>query len=363
MKDLIGNAYTQFLTEIRTRISQAQNKVAQFANRELIILYFDIGKMIDTKQNTEGWGASVIPKLSRDIQNELPEIKGFSKRNIGYMVKFFREYRDSDFLQLPVAKIETCAHVNENPPDSIKLQLLVAQIPWTHNIILIQSVKDIKSRIWYMEKVVELGWSKDILSLMIKSNLYQREGSAVTNFDEKFSIQQSKFAKNILKDPYLFDFMTLTEHFNERELETGLVRHLEKFLIELGQGFSFVGRQYHFEISDKDFYIDLLFYHLKLRSFIVIELKKGDFKPEYAGKVNFYCNIVDDKLKHTTDNQTIGLILCQGKDKIMAEYALRGMDKPIGVSDYELTQVLPKNLQSSLPSIKQIEQELQNETL
>ena len=209
-----------------------------------------------------------------------------------------------------------------------------------------------------MQKILEEGYSKETLLQMIKSKLHEREGSAVTNFDSRLSLTQSKIAKKTLKDPYIFDFLTLTEPFMERELEINLVKHLENFLVELGQGFSFVGRQYHLEISDKDYYIDLLFYHLKLRCFFVIELKRGDFKPEYAGKVNFYCNIVDDQLKLPTDNQTIGLILCQGKDKIMAEYALRGIDKPIGVSEYELTKVLPKKLQSALPSIKEIEDEL-----
>ena len=196
---------------------------------------------------------------------------------------------------------------------------------------------------------------------MIKSHTFERQGNAITNFDTRLPSADSQTAQQILKDPYVFDFLTLSEQFRERELETELLKHLEKFLIELGEGFSFVGRQYHVEVSDQDFYIDLLFYHLKLRSFIVIELKKGEFKPEYAGKMNFYCSIIDDKLKHPTDNQTIGLILCQNKNKVLAEYALRGMQQPIGVSDYELTKALPEDLQSSLPTVEALEQELTNE--
>ncbi len=203
------------------------------------------------------------------------------------------------------------------------MQRLVSQISWAHNILLIQQVKDLSTRIWYMKQTIEEGWSRDVLGLMIKSDAHKRQGEAVTNFQERLPSPQSDLARQLLKDPYIFDFLTLEEPFHERELETGLVRHLENFLLELGQGFAFVGRQYHMEISNQDFYIDLLFYHLKLRCFVVIDLKKGDFKPEYAGKMNFYCSVIDDKLKHSTDQPTIGLILCQTKDRILAEYALR----------------------------------------
>lgn len=335
------NSYPDFLNEVKVRIRAAQNRAAFSINSEMIMMYHDLGKMIDSKQKQEGWGASIIPKLSKDIQNELPEIKGFSERNIKLMVQFFREYPSVPEIR----------------------QLPVAQLPWTHNIVLIQKVKDVKCRIWYMKKALENGWSKETLALMIKSKLYERDGKSVNNFDESLSLEHSESMKNILKDPYVFDFMTLSEPYKERELETGLISHLEKFLIELGQGFAFVGRQFHFEVDEKDFYIDLLFYHLKLRSFIVIELKKGEFKPEYIGKINFYCNIVDDKLKQKTDNPTIGLILCQNKNKIMAEYSVRGINNPIGVSEYELIQVLPADLKSSLPAIEEIKKELQTKIL
>ncbi|HPS31007.1 MAG TPA: PDDEXK nuclease domain-containing protein [bacterium] len=346
------NSYPGFLNEVKIRIRAAQNKAAFSINSEMIMMYYDLGKMIDIKQKQEGWGASVIPRLSKDIQNELPEIKGFSERNIGYMIRFAREYGDSEILQLPVAKLEN---------KSAQIRKLIVSLTWSHNIILIEKVKDLKIRSWYMEKTIMNGWSKETLALMIKSKLYERDGKSVNNFDESLPIEHSESLKNILKDPYVFDFMTLSGTYKERELETGLIRHLEKFLIELGQGFAFVGRQFHFEVDEKDFYIDLLFYHLKLRSFIVIELKKGEFKPEYAGKINFYCNIVDDKLKQETDNPTIGLILCQNKNKIMAEYSVRGINNPIGVSEYELMQALPADLKSSLPTIEEIEKELQKE--
>ncbi len=242
-----------------------------------------------------------------------------------------------------------------------EVKLLVLQIPWAHNIVLMQKIKDLKIRHWYMQQVLEQGWSRDVLASMIKSNVHKRHGKAISNFKARLPAPQSDLVQQTLKDPYIFDFMTLEEPFHERELETGLIKHLEQFLIELGQGFAFVGRQYHVEVSENDFYIDLLFYHLKLRSYIVIELKKGPFKPEYAGKMNFYCSVVDDKLRDENDNPTIGLILCQDRDRILAEYALRDIHKPIGVSGYELTQNLPAKLKSSLPSVKQIESELSGE--
>lgn len=361
--------YGNLLSEIKTRIRHAQVKATLSANAEMIAMYWDVGRMIYERQQHEGWGTGVIPRLAKDIRNELPKVKGFSERNIGYMIRFAREYGDPVILQQAVAKLQQPENkdvlkvpqavgqlpVNEH---SVIVQRLVAQIPWGHNILLMERVKDLSGRFWYMEQTIQNGWSRDTLGLMIKSSAHLRQGKAVSNFSLTLPDPQSDLARQSLKDPYIFDFLTLTEPFNEREMETELIKHLEKFLLELGAGFSFVGRQYQLTISDKDFYIDLLFYHLKLRCFIVIELKKGDFKPEYAGKMNFYCSAVDDLLKHQTDQPTIGLILCQTKDRILAEYALRDVHKPIGISGYELTRSLPDNLKSSLPSIEEIEAEL-----
>ena len=361
--------YGNLLSDIKTRIRQAQVKATLSANAEMIAMYWDVGRMIYERQQHEGWGTGVIPRLAKDIRNELPKVKGFSERNIGYMIRLAREYGDPAILQQAVAKLQPPENkdvlkvpqavgqlpVNEH---SVIVQRLVAQIPWGHNILLMERVKDLSSRFWYMEQTIQNGWSRDTLGLMIKSSAHLRQGKAVSNFSLTLPDPQSDLARQSLKDPYIFDFLTLTEPFNEREMETELIKHLEKFLLELGAGFSFVGRQYQLTISDKDFYIDLLFYHLKLRCFIVIELKKGDFKPEYAGKMNFYCSAVDDYLKHQTDQPTIGLILCQTKDRILAEYALRDVHKPIGISEYELTRSLPDNLKSSLPSIEEIEAEL-----
>jgi predicted nuclease of restriction endonuclease-like (RecB) superfamily len=238
------------------------------------------------------------------------------------------------------------------------LQRAVVQLSWAHNVILIQKLKHLPTRLWYARQTLEQGWSRDTLAVQIKNRAHERQGAAVTNFSTTLPEAHAALARGLLKDPYLFDFLTLEEPFHERELETGLLAHIQTFLIELGRGFAFVGRQYRLEVSDREFYLDLLFYHLHLRCFVVVDLKKGDFKPEYAGKMNFYCSVVDDQLRHPEDAPTIGLILCQTKDRILAEYALRDINKPIGVADYELTRALPAALVSSLPSIEDIEAEL-----
>ena len=376
--------YKGLLTNIKNRVRQGQLKVNLAANAEMLATYWDIGRMIHFQQQQKGWGKGVIPKLAIDLKNELAEVRGFSERNLKFMVQFYAEYSNFSILQLPVAKIEAdpirqlpVSHlendtisplpVSELESQSIgKLpvsqletanQQLITKIGWAHHIILIQKIKDLPIRYWYMQQILEQGWSRDTLVAQIKSKIHERQGALVHNFDNTLTNAHSLWAKQTFKDPYIFDFITLATEFSERELELELVKHVEKFLLELGAGFAFVGRQYKLEVSDKDFQLDLLFYHLKMRCFVVIDLKKGDFLPEYAGKMNFYCSAVDDLLKHETDKPTIGLILCKGKDKIFAEYALRDLNKPIGVSEYELTQMLPDNLKSSLPSIEDIEKE------
>lgn len=344
--------YRGLLTEIKERVRQSQARAAFSVNAEMIGMYWDVGRIIHQRQQMEGWGKGVIPRLAADLKNELPDIKGFSERNIGYMIRFFREYGEPPFLQQPAAKLQNLTTISPQ---------LAFGIPWFHHVILIEKIKDLQIRLWYMEQTINQGWSRDTLAAMIKGKTHERQGQGVSNFSERLPASQSDLARQLLKDPYLFDFLTIEEPFHERELETGLIRHLEKFLLELGQGFAFVGRQYHLAVSDKDFYLDLLFYHLKLRSFIVIELKKGEFKPEYADKMNFYCSVVDDHLRNETDQPTIGLILCQAKDRILAEYTLRDIHKPIGISAYELTRALPDNLKSSLPTVEEIEAELAQE--
>ena len=351
--------YAGLLTEIKTRIQSAQTRAVLAVNGELIRLYWQIGQLLLERQALEGWGAAVVPRLARDLSNELPELKGFSARNMDRMMAFARSYPNpQDFSPQAVAKF---TGLEKMPQAVAKLGAEVSllwQLPWGHHALLLQKVKDASVRRWYMAQTVIQGWSRSVLQMQIESAVHQRQGAAVSNFATRLPAQQSDLAQQALKDPYIFDFLTLEATFHERELETGLVAHLEKFLLALGQGFAFVGRQYHLTVSENDFYMDLLFYHLKLRSYVVIELKRGDFKPEYAGKLNFYCNVVDDTLRHASDAPTIGLMLCQGKDNVLAEYALRGIDKPIGIASYELTRALPETLQSALPSIEAIEAEL-----
>jgi len=362
--------YSALLSEVKTRIHSAQIKAALSANAEMILLYWDIGRILNRLQEEQGWGAAVTARLANDIRNELPDVKGFSERNLKFMIQFYNEYGlDKTIGKRAVSQLQGSTSIGKQPvsqlknTDHVKAELMkqrVSQIPWGHNILLMQKIKDKEIRSWYIGQIIVNGWSRDILSLMIKNNLHLRQGETTNNFSKTLPDQQSDLIKETQKDPYIFDFITIAQPFTERELETELVKHVEKFLLELGAGFAFVGRQYKLTVSDQDFYLDLLFYHLKARCFIVIELKRGDFKPEYAGKINFYCSAVDDLIKHPADKPTIGLILCQTKDKVMAEYALRGMDKPIGISEFELTRSLPENLLSSLPTIEEIENELRN---
>jgi len=363
--------FASLLSDVKQRIQTAQTRVMLGVNSELVRLYWDIGRTIDARQKSEGWGSAVIPRLALELKNELPELKGFSERNIGYMIRFAREYGTPVILQQPAAKLGIGEPGKTQPVDdqpgeivqqaAAKLQFpveLLTSLPWFHHVVLMEKVKDLAARRWYMEQVLANGWSRNILALQIEAQAHARHGKARSNFALTLPPHQSDLVQQTLKDPYIFDFLTLTEPFHERELETGLVHHLEKFLLELGQGFAFVGRQYKIEVGDEDFYIDLLFYHLRLRAFVVIELKKGKFKPEYAGKLNFYCNVVNDRLKHPTDQPTIGLILCQERSRLLAEYSFAGIDKPIGISTYELTRALPKDVRSALPTVEEIEAEL-----
>ena len=367
--------YRDLLAEIKSRIRVAQNRAALSANAEMILLYWDIGRMIAARQEREGWGAGVIPKLAVDLKNELPEEKGFSERNLKRMLRFFREYPAmAEKVPQPASLLQGDQNQSDGIVPQPAAQLIQAPttasplppnllfgIPWFHHVILIEKIKELPTRSWYAGQTLEQGWSRDTLTLQIKNRAHERQGAAITNFTSTLPSIHASIAQGLLKDPYLFDFLTLTETFLERELETGLVAHIQKFLIELGRGFAFVGRQYPLTVSDREFFIDLLFYHLHLRCFVVVDLKKGDFKPEYAGKMNFYCSAVDAQLRHAGDAPTIGLILCQTKDRILAEYSLKDIHKPIGVADYELTRALPAELASSLPSIETIEAELSQE--
>lgn len=364
--------YSNLLSDIKERVRRAQHRAILAANAEMIVMYWDIGSMIASRQTSEGWGTKVIPRLAVDLKNELPEEKGFSERNIKRMLRFYREYPalppTVKLVPQAAALMESHASATspivpqpaaQSPDDKFQPSWdVLLSIPWFHNVILIEKVKDSTTRLWYAMQTARQGWSRETLAAQIKSETHLRQGAAVNNFDDRLPTVHAQLASGLLKDPYMFDFLTLEDHFHERELETGLLTHIEKFLLELGRGFAFVGRQYRLEVSEREFFLDLLFYHLQLRCFVVVDLKKGEFKPEYAGKMNFYCSAVDDRLRHPQDEPTLGLILCQTKDRIIAEYSLRDIEKPIGVADYELTRALPEKLASSLPSIEDIEAEL-----
>lgn len=339
--------YAQTLLDLKKQVAQAQIKATLSANKELITLYWNIGKTIVEKQKNSGWGSSVIERLSKDLQNAFPGIGGFSRANIFRMQAFYGAYEK---VAQPVRQIEVFPIFN---------------IPWGHNVCLLQKLKKNEERLWYAQRAIEHGWSRTVLEMQIESSLHLRQGKAVTNFSKTLPAPHSDMVQQSLKDPYLFDFLTLRDDYVEHELEQGLVDHVQKFLLELGQGFAFVGRQKHLEIGDSDFYIDLLFYNIPLRCYVVVELKNTGFKPEYAGQLNFYLSAIDDLLRVPDDKPTIGLLLCKTKNNVVAEYALRDISKPIGVAGFEtkIVKKLPKNLKSSLPTIEEIEAELEKKDL
>jgi predicted nuclease of restriction endonuclease-like (RecB) superfamily len=337
--------YFELLDDLKNRIRAARVRATLSVNREMITLYWEIGKSIVERQRDEGWGRSVVERLSHDVQSEFPGIGGFSVQNIWKMRAFYLAWTEViSNLSQPVRELD-----GKNLPQAI------GAIPWGHNTELIFKLKDPKERLWYAMMVIEMGWSRVILVHQIESGLYQRQGRAVTNFERALPPPQSDLAQQSLKDPYIFDFPTLSEDAAEKHLERGLIDQIRKFLLELGIGFAFVGSRVHLEVEGEDFYIVLLFHHLRLRCFVVIDLKTGVFKPEFAGKMNFYLSAVDDQWRHPTANPSIGIILCKTKKKVIAEYALRNTSIPIGVSEYTLTQAVPAELKASLPSIEELE--------
>jgi predicted nuclease of restriction endonuclease-like (RecB) superfamily len=337
MNELHTNDYKQFVGEVKQAIQQAQIKAMITVNQQLLQLYWNIGNMIIERQKKFGWGSSVITQLSKDIKADFPTVKGYSERNLGYMKKFATEYHDFPILQTPSAKIT-----------------------WSHNTTLLDKCKTKEERLWYASKAIEYGWSLSMMEIHIDRKLYEREGKAITNFTISLPKPHSDLANQTLKDPYIFDFVSLTENYLEKELEDALTDHIIKFLLELGQGFAFVGRQYNLKADDDDYRVDLLFYHLKLRSYVVIDLKARKFQHEFVGKMNFYVNAIDDLLKGEFDNPTIGIILCKDKDSVKAEYSLRGINTPIGISEFRLGEALPDEIKSNLPSIEDLERKLKD---
>ncbi len=342
-KDLLLKEYAQTLKDIKSRIKKAQAKSILSVNKELLKLYWYIGETITEKQKISNWGDKVIEKLAQDLQNSFPGMKGFSKINVFRMRAFYLAYEivsqaATQFADLPIFNI-----------------------PWFHNVIIIHKIKSTEERLWYAQKSIENGWSRSMLETWIKSDLYNRQGKAISNFPSTLPSPESDMAQQAFKDPYIFDFLTLQEEHLEQDLEKGLIDHVQKLLLEMGKGFALVGRQYHLEIDEDDYYIDLLFYHTKLKCYVVVELKARKFDPRDVGQLNFYLSACDDLLRDETDKPTIGLLLCKSKKNFTAEYALRDIRKPIGIAEYEteIIKNLPKELKSSLPTIEEIEAELE----
>lgn len=333
------DGYTEWLTDLKTRIHASQQRATLAVNRELIHLYWQIGRDILDRQARQGWGAKVIERLSEDLRTAFPGMKGFSPRNLKYMRAFAEAW-----------------------PDEAIVQGVLAQLPWYHHLALLDKLGGSEARRWYAAKAIEHNWSRNILVMQIETRLMERSGSAITNFQASLPKPLSDLARESLKDPYRFDFLGLTEQAQEREIESALVKHVTGFLLELGAGFAFVGRQVLLDVGGDEFFIDLLFYHLKLRCYMVVELKGGKFKPEHLGQLGFYLTAVDAQIKHPQDGPTIGLLLCKTKNKVVAEYALRDKSQPIGVAEYQLVDSLPDELQTNLPSIEQIERELADDS-
>ena len=339
--------YKKFLVELKEKVKNSQLKAAIKVNYELLNLYWELGKRITEKQKEYSWGDSFISNLSNDLKKEFPDMKGFSVqnlKNIRYWYLFYAEYLIG--LQ-PVSQLK-------------KIENKIKSIPWGHNQRIMYKCKSVREAIFYVEKTIENGWSRTILEHQIDSKLYERLGSAISNFDSRLPKVQSELAKQTIKDPYNFDFLTLRDKYDERELEDALVKQITSFLLELGTGFSYIGRQVHLKVGDSDFYIDLLFYHVKLHCYVVVELKTEKFKPDFAGQLNFYVTAVNRDLKSQEDNQTIGILICKDKDNVVAEYSLANISQPIGISKYEISKLLEKEYKSSLPSIEEIEQSIKD---
>ncbi len=337
---LLPADYSDWLKQLKADIASAQYRAGLAVNVELVRLYGRIGRDILQRQQTRGWGAKVIDDLAGDLKEAFPDMKGWSTSNLKYM-RYFAEHCPS-------------GQFGQQPAD---------QLPWFHIVTLLTKVSDASDREWYAVRAVEYGWSRTTLELNIKNQLKSRQGNAVSNFAVRLPAAVSALAQETLKDPYLFDFLGLGEDAHERDIENALIQHITRFLLELGAGFAFVGRQFRLEVAGDEFFIDLLFYHIRLKCYVVVELKAGAFKPEHAGKLNFYLAAVDAQIKAEDDKPTIGLLLCRQQNRLVAEYALSGIEKPIGVAEYQLLRHLPENLQGKLPSIADIEAELAQDLL
>ncbi|MBP6577111.1 MAG: DUF1016 family protein [Chryseobacterium sp.] len=365
--------YFRWISDLKQKIQQSQIKAAIQVNSALIEMYWDLGKEISERSFENTYGSGFFKQLSQDLRNEFPEIKGFSSSNLRFFEIFYqfysqevtnlqqvvREFKIDDKPNLQQVVGEFKSEENQNRQQLVgEFPQKLFLIPWGHHIQIFTKCKNVTEALFYINKTVENGWSRAVLLNMISGNLYQSQGKAITNFSKTLPDYDSELVKQTLKDPYIFDFLNISENFKERELENALIDNIQKFLIELGNGFAFVGKQVEMKVGNQSFFLDLLFYHIKLKRYVVIELKSGEFEPEHAGKLNFYVTSVDKQLRDENDNATVGLIICKTKDDIIAEYSLTDLHKPLGISSYELRKILPDNFKSSLPSIEEIENEL-----
>lgn len=365
-------SYKQLLTSIKQQVQSAQTKAVLAVNSSLIHLYWNMGKMIVDNQALFEGRNNYVEQLAKDLRAEFPEMTGFSRTNLFYIRKFYQFYATASVQQL--------VGLNESSSDTIPLQkpialknensvqqpvgfnLTIVSVPWGHHVLLLDKAKSMEEALFYLQQTIENNWSRAILTLQIEQNLYSRQGKAITNFQQTLPEKQAMMAGQMLKDPYNFGFLMLENKVQELDIERQLTEHITKFLLELGKGFAFIGRQYPLQVGDKDYRLDLLFYHIRLRCFVVIDLKVVEFEPEFAGKMNFYLSVVDDQIKTADDQPSIGIILCKNKNKLEVEYALQGMSKPMGVSEFTVTQALPAELKSTLPTVEEFENELNKDT-
>jgi predicted nuclease of restriction endonuclease-like (RecB) superfamily len=384
--EITSTDYKNWMIGLKNRFRKAQIKAAVKVNSTLLEFYWELGADIVERQKSSVWGSGFLKQLSKDLMSEFPEVKGFSYENIRYLRRWYLFYnKDVDKMGTTCSHFEHSNNVESKKScrlnaeqvvpqlknqiatqlvsqlealDSANVKQLVAQIPWGQNIVIISKCNSVEEALFYVNKTIENGWSRAVLTHQIESDLFNRQGTAVTNFSKTLPEPQSDLAQQLIKDPYNFDFLTLTSDYNEKELENNLTNHITKFLMELGAGFAYMGKQVPIQVGERDFFLDLLFYHTKLHCHVVIELKVVDFEPEHAGKLNFYIKAVDEQLRQVGDNPTIGILLCKNRDKLVAEYALSDINKPMGVTEYELTQSLPEQFKSSLPTIEEIEAEI-----
>lgn len=375
MKSRLPSTYLTVLDTLKERIRRAHLQASLSVNAQLLRLYWEIGATILKQQQEEGWGSKVIDRLSSDLRSEFPDMKGLSVRNLKYMRAFAEAYPSLPIVQGPPAQLnnETATTPIVQPsvaqlgassivqPSVARLYSLVFNLPWAHNVVLLDRAKDPEIRAFYAQKAIENGWSRDLLVYHIQTGLHRRQGKAITNFELTLPKPHSDLAHETLKNPYVFDFLSISEEMQERDVERELIRHMRKFLLELGKGFAYVGNQYNLNVDGDEYFLDLLFYNYHLHCFVVFELKLGEFKPEYAGKLNFYVNAIDAQLKSTEDKPTIGVLLCKTPNHTVIKYALKGINAPLGVADYKLLQKLPKELKNQMPTVEELEQALELE--